>query len=148
MKKIAMFFILSANALFGQDLHTEVVKNAYKSFIGQTKDQIEEYWSGIVSNEYFSFLSSGETSKDFIIMEGDMGSPEFSATIENGKCVSQFVNLHKKNISVFETKIQNQGYTYNKAKDAYVNQKLKLKWKVEPNGSSSGLWGATLTKSN
>lgn len=137
MKKLFIILFLPF-IIKGQELHTLVFANSSKSFLGKTKEQIETYWSDKVSDEYFKFLSSGPNDeKDFIIMEGNVGQAEFSATIKDDKCISQTVKLLNKDISVFVARISKLGFTYKKSEDAYINSQLKLKWRIEHLGANS-----------
>lgn len=144
MKKLIILLLISLSiGTKAQDLHFEVIKYGSKPMIGKTKDQVIEYWTDKVSSFNFTDLNKNE----WMIMEEGSSKPEFYTKYEDGKCIEQSVLLLDKNVTVFETKIQKNGFVYNKAKDAYINKALGLAWSLmqEHSGNTAyGYWDATL----
>lgn len=130
MKKNILIIIAIALSI---NLISQVQKDVFlnnKEFIGKTFDQIQDYWSTKISDEYFK-----EIGNSFIIMEGNVGSSQFSANFENNRCVSQDIQLTSKNISIFLARIKKEGYVFDSKNDSYFNKTKKFNWKVENVGN-------------
>jgi|ADGO01.1.fsa_nt_gi hypothetical protein len=111
MKK---FFILIL-VLFSFEAYTQ------RSFIGQTKKQVREFWELHISINYFHEGTYDNGEAYFDIMAGNIGAPTFSATFdkETGKCYKHDQEISFDDISVMQARLKKAGFTYQK--DRWVN---------------------------
>ena len=123
MKYLLIILVFMQINLFAQLQKDVLLYN--KDFIGKTFEQVNEYWSGKISDEYFKELGT-----TFLIMDGNVGASQFSARFKDDKCYEQDIQLTHKTYSVFLAKLKQDGFFYDKKLDAYINKAKKRSWKV------------------
>jgi len=113
---------------------------AQKSFIGQTKKQVRDYWETQVSTEYMDEGKWDDTGDEyFTIMSGNIGAPAFSATFKNGKCSEQSSSIQYSDISVFQARLKKTGFIYNKEKNTWSKKGTPYYWQITNNSGNYSL---------
>jgi hypothetical protein len=131
-----VFFLLFALQVFAQ-----------KSFIGQTKTQVKEYWKTEVSTNYFAEGVSSDTERPYFMICSECGSgsyvsfnPEFDSSYDpkTGKCVKNSFAIPSEKISVYAARFKKMGFVNDTRKGAmgWTDKKRGEFWTIEGNYSS------------
>lgn len=114
-----------------------VFSNLYsqQSFIGKTKEEVREFWSLEVSSDYFDegTYDNDPTTDWFIICNGCVTNPEFSADFVDGICIYNSYKVESKNLSVYIARFNKQ-FKYSETESGWVDEASNSIWKIE--GSS------------
>ncbi len=118
-----LFAVFIAGNCFSQQL-----------FIGKTKQQVIDYWSTRVSDDYFQEGKWDDTNEEyFSIMKGNIGNPDFSATFDaKGRCNTHSMLVSDSNLSIMRARLKKMGYTYSEKIGGYIDVKKRYIWIFEP----------------
>lgn len=94
---------------------------AQKSFVGQTKAQVKDYWSTRVSSDYYDEGTYNDhPDTDFFLICKECGSgsymtmnADFSADFINNICISNSYAIKSKDLSVYIARINKAGFKWN-----------------------------------
>jgi hypothetical protein len=125
MKKLILIIILLPMLAFSQ-----------KSFIGQTKKQVRNFWETKVSSTFIAEGKYTDSNEDYFVIQDSENSikPIFSATFDkSGKCINHSTQLEIKKVSVWQANFKKNGYTFDKSKSIWVNKANGIAWKINCN---------------
>lgn len=109
------------------------VLGGLKSFLGQTSDEIKNYWKTLGIPE--AFISEGiwdDTREPFlIVMASNVGRPDFEATFKNGLCVSQSVSVNSESVADCMDFLRRIGFSYSNRLKRWSKPGEDYVWRIQ-----------------
>ncbi|MBC3540418.1 hypothetical protein ACFSC6_11050 [Rufibacter sediminis] len=127
-------------------LFISILTFGQKSFVGQSKEKVKDYWSTQVSKSYWNEGAyDDQPDYEFFMICRQCGSssymitnPDFSADFKNGICVSNSYAIKSTDLSVHIARFNKQ-FKYNDKLEGWVDPVRKEIWKIEGSSGSHSI---------